>query len=135
MADSEEVLKELDVLAMWKSSHRVNEKARSGDCDREGRTLGFPYSISRRFADNQRRVWKMPSRNWKRSRRSDEAGWNGRLHLDGVGNPYAKWSVDEIVAAWLLVAGDSHDFSRRHGRLAPPEKFRNGFGVMASMLP
>ncbi len=72
MADSEEVLKELDppddveIIGIV-----VNEKGAQRAIATEAvRTLGFPYSISPHFCRTiNGRLWKTRSRNWKRSRR------------------------------------------------------------------
>ena len=104
MADSEEVLKELDppddveIIGIV-----VNEKGAQRAIDTNAvSTLGFPYSVSRNVPEEKsepvarKNRWK----NWKRSRRKQTTpAWNVVVYISmAFGNPYGdEWSVEEVL--------------------------------------
>jgi hydroxymethylglutaryl-CoA lyase len=105
MADSEEVLKELDppddveIIGIV-----VNEKGAQRAIATEAvRTLGFPYSISPTFLqNNQRQTLEDAIEELEKiEKRADEAGIETVVYISmAFGNPYGDdWSVDEVVAA------------------------------------
>ncbi len=105
MADSEEVLKELDppddveVIGIV-----VNEKgAQRAIATQAVRTLGFPYSISPTFLQNNQRqtLEEAIEELEKIEKKADEAGLDTVVYISmAFGNPYGDdWSVDEVVAA------------------------------------
>jgi hydroxymethylglutaryl-CoA lyase len=105
MADSEEVLKELDppddveIIGIV-----VNEKGAQRAIATEAvRTLGFPYSISPTFLqNNQRQTLEDAVEELERiEKKADEAGLETVVYISmAFGNPYGDdWSVDEVVAA------------------------------------
>jgi hydroxymethylglutaryl-CoA lyase len=105
MADSEEVLKELDppddveIIATV-----VNEKgAQRAIATDAVRTLGFPYSISPTFLQkNQRQTLEDAIEELERiEKRADEAGLDTVVYISmAFGNPYGDpWSVEEVVEA------------------------------------
>src|SRR5580692_2326357 len=105
MADSEEVLKELDppddvgIIGIV-----VNEKgAQRAIATHAVRTLGFPYSISPTFLQNNQRqtLEEAIEELEKIEKKADEAGLDTVVYISmAFGNPYGDdWSVDEVVAA------------------------------------
>jgi hydroxymethylglutaryl-CoA lyase len=105
LADSEEVLKELDppddveIIGIV-----VNEKGAQRAIATEAvRTLGFPYSISPTFLENNQRqtLEDAIEELEKIEKKADEAGRNTVVYISmAFGNPYGDdWSVDEVVAA------------------------------------
>lgn len=105
MADSEEVLKELDppddveIIGIV-----VNEKgAQRAISTNAVRTLGFPYSISPTFLHNNQRqtlddaIDEME----KIKNKSDDAGLDIVVYLSmAFGNPYSDpWTVEEVIDA------------------------------------
>lgn len=105
MADSEEVLKELDppddveIIGIV-----VNEKGAQRAIATEAvRTLGFPYSISPTFLqNNQRQTLEDAIEELEKiEKKADEASLNTVVYISmAFGNPYGDdWSVDEVVAA------------------------------------
>ncbi len=105
MADSEAVLKELDppddveIIGIV-----VNEKgAQRAIATNAVRTLGFPYSISPTFLQNNQKQTLEDAIDEleKIEKKADEAGLNTVVYISmAFGNPYADdWSVDEVVAA------------------------------------
>jgi hydroxymethylglutaryl-CoA lyase len=105
MADSEEVLKELDppddveIIGIV-----VNEKGAQRAIATEAvRTLGFPYSLSPTFLqNNQRQALEDAIEELEKiEKKSDEAGLGTVVYISmAFGNPYGDdWSVDEVVAA------------------------------------
>jgi hydroxymethylglutaryl-CoA lyase len=105
MADSEAVLKELDppndveIIGIV-----VNEKgAQRAIATGAVRTLGFPYSISPTFLqNNQRQTLEDAIEELEKiEKKADEAGLNTVVYISmAFGNPYGDdWSVDEVVAA------------------------------------
>src|ERR1700687_354241 len=103
MADSEEVLKELDppddveIIAIV-----VNEKGAQRAIATEAvRTLGFPYSVSPTFLQNNQRQTLEDATDEleKIEKKADEAGFETVVYISmAFGNPYgAPWSVDDVV--------------------------------------
>jgi hydroxymethylglutaryl-CoA lyase len=109
MADSEEVLKELDppddveIIGIV-----VNEKGAQRAIATEAvRTLGFPYSISPTFLENNQRqtLEDAIEELEKIEKKADEAGLDTVVYISmAFGNPYGDpWSVDEVVEAVALL--------------------------------
>jgi hydroxymethylglutaryl-CoA lyase len=109
MADSEEVLKELDppddleIIGIV-----VNEKgAQRAVATNAVRTLGFPYSISPKFLqNNQRQTLENAIEELENvEKTADDAGLGTVVYISmAFGNPYGDdWSVDEVVAAVALL--------------------------------
>ncbi len=132
MADSEEVLKELDppddveIIATV-----VNEKgAQRAIATDAVRTLGFPYSISPTFLEkNQRQTLEDAIEELEKiEKRADEAGLNTVVYISmAFGNPYGDpWSVEEVVeAVGLLELQEIRTISLADTvGLASPEKIR-----------
>jgi len=132
MADSEEVLQELDppddveIIGIV-----VNEKGAQRAIKTEAvRTLGFPYSISPTFLqNNQRQTLEDAIEELEKIEKiADEAGLDTVVYISmAFGNPYGDpWSVDEVVdAVDLLEVQDIHTISLADTvGLAPPEKIR-----------
>jgi hydroxymethylglutaryl-CoA lyase len=105
MADSEEVLREVDppddveIIGIV-----VNEKgAQRAMATDAVRTLGFPYSISPTFLENNQRqtLEDAIEELEKIGKKADEAGLNTVVYISmAFGNPYGDdWSVEEVVAA------------------------------------
>ncbi len=105
MADSEAVLKELDppddveIIGIV-----VNEKGAQRAIATEAvRTLGFPYSLSPTFLqNNQRQTLEDAIEELEKiEKKADEAGLGTVVYISmAFGNPYGDdWSVDEAVAA------------------------------------
>jgi len=105
MADSEEVLKELDppddveIIGIV-----VNEKgAQRAIATDAVRTLGFPYSISPTFLQNNQRqtLEDAVEELEKIEKKADEAGLDTVVYISmAFGNPYGDpWTVDEVVEA------------------------------------
>lgn len=105
MADSEEVLKELDppddveIIGIV-----VNEKGAQRAIATEAvRTLGFPYSISPTFLQNNQRqsLEDAIEELEKIEKKADEAGLDTVVYISmAFGNPYGDdWNIDEVVAA------------------------------------
>jgi len=132
MADSEEVLKELDppddveIIGIV-----VNEKGAQRAVKTEAvRTLGFPYSISPTFLqNNQRQTLEDAIEELEKIEKiADEAGLDTVVYISmAFGNPYGDpWNVDEVVdAVDLLEVQDIHTISLADTvGLASPEKIR-----------
>jgi len=109
MADSEDVLKELnppddvEIIGIV-----VNEKgAQRAIATGKVRTLGFPYSISPTFLQNNQRqtLEEAIEELEKIEKKADEAGLDTVVYISvAFGNPYGDdWSVDEVVAAVALL--------------------------------
>jgi hydroxymethylglutaryl-CoA lyase len=109
MADSEEVLKELDppddveIIGIV-----VNEKGAQRAIATEAvRTLGFPYSISPTFLENNQRqtLEDAIEELEKIEKKADEAGLDTVVYISmAFGNPYGDpWAVDEVVEAVALL--------------------------------
>ena len=118
MADSEEVLKELDppddveIIGIV-----VNEKGAQRAIDTQAvSTLGFPYSISETFLrknQNQSPEGALEELE-KIQKKADAAGLDVAVYISmAFGNPYGDpWSIDEVVdAVELLEAEDLHMIS------------------------
>src|SRR5215470_6520542 len=118
MADSEEVLKELDppddveIIGIV-----VNEKGAQRAIDTQAvSTLGFPYSISETFLrKNQNQSPEDALEELEKiQKKADDARLDVVVYISmAFGNPYGDpWSVDEIVdAVGLLEAEDLHTIS------------------------
>ncbi|MGO9863830.1 MAG: hydroxymethylglutaryl-CoA lyase [Terriglobales bacterium] len=132
MADSEEVLKELDppddveIIATV-----VNEKgAQRAIATDAVSTLGFPYSISPTFLQkNQRQTLEDAIEELEKiEKKADEAGLGTVVYISmAFGNPYGDpWSVEEVVeAVGLLEVQEIRTISLSDTvGLAPPEKIR-----------
>jgi hydroxymethylglutaryl-CoA lyase len=132
MADSEEVLKELDppndveIIGIV-----VNEKGAQRAIATEAvRTLGFPYSISPTFLqNNQHQTLEDAIEELEKiEKKADEAGLDTVVYISmAFGNPYGDdWSVDEVVAAVsLLELQEIRTISLADTvGMAPPEKIR-----------
>jgi hydroxymethylglutaryl-CoA lyase len=132
MADSEEVLKELDppddveIIGIV-----VNEKGAQRAIATEAvRTLGFPYSISPTFLQNNQRqtLEEAIEELEKIEKKADEAGLETVVYISmAFGNPYDDpWSIDEIVeAVGLLELQEIRVISLADTvGLASPEKIR-----------
>jgi hydroxymethylglutaryl-CoA lyase len=132
MADSEEVLKELDppddveIIGIV-----VNEKGAQRAIATEAvRTLGFPYSISPTFLqNNQRQTLEDAIEELEKiEKKADEAGLETVVYISmAFGNPYGEdWNVDEIVeAVGLLELQEIRVISLADTvGVAPPEKIR-----------
>jgi hydroxymethylglutaryl-CoA lyase len=109
MADSEQVLKELDppddveIIGIV-----VNEKgAQRAIATNSVRTLGFPYSISPTFLENNQRqsLEDAIEELEKIEKKADEAGLGTVVYISmAFGNPYGDpWSVTEVVEAVALL--------------------------------
>src|SRR5256886_15781624 len=109
MADSEDVLKELDapddveIIGIV-----VNEKGAQRAIKTQAvTTLGFPYSISPTFLENNQRqtledaIEEME----KIEKRADESGLDTVVYISmAFGNPYGDpWSIEEVVEAVALL--------------------------------
>ncbi len=105
MADSEEVLKELDppddveVIGIV-----VNEKGVERAVNAEAvRTLGFPYSVSPTFLrNNQHQTLEEAIDEFEKiKQKADAAGLDSAVYISmAFGNPYGDpWSVNEVVDA------------------------------------
>jgi hydroxymethylglutaryl-CoA lyase len=132
MADSEAVLKELDppddveIIGIV-----VNEKgAQRAIATDAVRTLGFPYSISPTFLqNNQRQTLEDAIEELEKiEKKTDEAGLDTVVYISmAFGNPYGDpWSVDEVVeAVGLLELQEIRMISLADTvGLAPPEKIK-----------
>ena len=132
MADSEEVLKELDppddveIIGIV-----VNEKGAQRAIATEAvRTLGFPYSISPTFLqNNQRQTLEDAIEELEKiEKKADEAGLETVVYISmAFGNPYGDgWSVDEVVeAVGLLELQEIRMISLADTvGVAPPEKIQ-----------
>jgi hydroxymethylglutaryl-CoA lyase len=132
MADAEAVLKELDppddveIIGIV-----VNEKgAQRAIATDAVRTLGFPYSISPTFLqNNQRQTLEDAIEELERiEKKADEAGLETVVYISmAFGNPYGDpWTVDEVVeAVALLELQEIRMISLADTvGVAPPEKIR-----------
>jgi hydroxymethylglutaryl-CoA lyase len=130
MADSEEVLKELDppddveIIGIV-----VNEKGAQRAIATEAvRTLGFPYSISPTFLqNNQRQTLEDAIEELEKiEKKADEAGLDTVVYISmAFGNPYGdEWTVEEVVeAVSLLEIQEIRTISLADTvGVAPPEK-------------
>ena len=132
MSDSEEVLKELDppddveIIGIV-----VNEKGAQRAIATEAvRTLGFPYSISPTFLqNNQRQTLEDAIEELEKiEKKADEAGLETVVYISmAFGNPYGDdWNVDEVVeAVGLLELQEIRMISLADTvGVAPPEKIK-----------
>src|SRR5260370_976067 len=132
MADSEAVLKELDppddveIIGIV-----VNEKgAQRAIATDAVRTLGFPYSISPTFLqNNQRQTLEDAIEELEKiEKKADEARLDTVVYISmAFGNPYGDpWTVDEVVeAVGLLELEEIRVISLADTvGVAPPEKIR-----------
>ena len=132
MADSEEVLKELDfpddveIIGIV-----VNEKGAQRAIATEAvSTLGFPYSISPTFLqNNQRQTLEDAIEELEKiEKKAAEAGLDTVVYISmAFGNPYGDdWNIDEVVAAvGLLELQEIRTISLADTvGLAPPEKIK-----------
>jgi hydroxymethylglutaryl-CoA lyase len=132
MADSEDVLKELDppddveIIGIV-----VNEKGAQRAINTQSvHTLGFPYSISPTFLqNNQRQTLEDAIEELEKiEKKASEAGLDTAVYISmAFGNPYGDpWTVDEVVdAVDLLEVQDIHMISLADTvGLAPPERIR-----------
>jgi hydroxymethylglutaryl-CoA lyase len=132
MADSEQVLKELDppddveIIGIV-----VNEKgAQRAIATQAVRTLGFPYSVSPTFLQNNQRqtLEEAIEELEKIEKKADEAGLDTVVYVSmAFGNPYGDdWSIDEVVAAvGLLEIQEIRMISLADTvGVAPPEKIK-----------
>ena len=113
MADSEEVLKELDppddveIIAIV-----VNEKgAQRAIATQSVSTLGFPYSISPTFLqNNQKQTLEDAIEELEKiEKKADEAGLDVVVYISmAFGNPYGDlWNVNEVVEAVALLESEN----------------------------
>ena len=113
MADSEEVLKELDppddveIIGIV-----VNEKGAQRAIDTHAiRTLGFPYSISETFLrKNQNQSAEDAVEQLEKiQKKADDAGLDVVVYISmAFGNPYGDlWNVDEVIEAISLMEVDN----------------------------
>jgi hydroxymethylglutaryl-CoA lyase len=109
MADSEEVLKELDppddveIIGIV-----VNEKGAQRAIETQAvKTLGFPYSISETFLrKNQNQSAENALEELEKiQKRADDAGLDVVVYISmAFGNPYGDpWNVDEVIDAISLM--------------------------------
>ena len=132
MADSEAVLKELDLPEDVEIiGIVVNEKGAQRAVKTEKvRTLGFPYSISPTFLQNNQRqsLEDAIEELEKIEKTAYEAGLDTVVYISmAFGNPYGdEWNVDEVVAAvGLLELQEIRTISLADTvGVAPPEKIR-----------
>jgi len=132
MADSEQVLEELDVPGDVEIiGIVVNEKgAQRAVKSEKVKTLGFPYSISPTFLqNNQRQTLEDAIEELEKIEKiADEAGRDTVVYISmAFGNPYGdSWSLDEVVdAVDLLESQDIHTISLADTvGVASPEKVR-----------
>jgi hydroxymethylglutaryl-CoA lyase len=113
MADSEEVLKELDppddveIIGIV-----VNEKGAQRAIETQAvKTLGFPYSISETFLrKNQNQTAEAALEELEKiQKRADDAGLDVVVYISmAFGNPYGDpWNADEVIEAISLMEVDN----------------------------
>ena len=113
MADSEEVLKELDppddveIIGIV-----VNEKGAQRAIETQAvKTLGFPYSISETFLrKNQKQSAEDALEELEKiQNQADAAGLDVVVYISmAFGNPYGDpWSIDEVIEAIALMEADN----------------------------
>jgi hydroxymethylglutaryl-CoA lyase len=113
MADSEEVLKDLDppddveIIGIV-----VNEKgAQRAIATNSVRTLGFPYSVSPTFLQNNQRqsLDEAIDELEKIKNKADDAGLDVVVYISmAFGNPYGDlWNADEVVEAVGLLESEA----------------------------
>ncbi|MBI3475158.1 MAG: hydroxymethylglutaryl-CoA lyase [Acidobacteria bacterium] len=139
MADSEDVLKQLDppddveIIGIV-----VNEKGAQRAIKTEAvRTLGFPYSISPTFLENNQRqtLEDAIEELEKIEKLASDAGLETVVYISmAFGNPYGDlWTIEEVVeAVALLEAQDIHMISLADTvGMASPEKIKE---VVAAVM-
>ena len=132
MADSEEVMKEIDppddveIIGIV-----VNEKGAQRAINSQAvRTLGFPYSISPTFLENNQHqtLEDAIEELEKIEKKAGDAGLETVVYISmAFGNPYGDpWTVEEVVeAVGLLEVQDIHMISLADTvGLASPEKIK-----------
>jgi len=132
MADSEQVLEELDVPGDVEIiGIVVNEKgAQRAVKTEKAKTLGFPYSISPTFLQNNQRqsLEDAIEELEKIEKIADDAGRDTVVYISmAFGNPYGdSWSTEEVVdAVDLLESQDIHTVSLADTvGIASPEKIQ-----------
>src|SRR5215469_8893476 len=137
MADSEEVLQELDppddveIIGIV-----VNEKGAERAVQTDAvKTLGFPYSISPTFLENNQKqtLEDAIEELEKIGKKAGDAGLDTAVYISmACGNPYRDlWNVDEVVeAVGLLESEDIHTISLADTvGLATPELIRDVVGT------
>src|SRR3954449_12757482 len=113
MADSEDVLKQLDppddveIIGIV-----VNEKGVERAIKTEAvKTVGFPYSISPTFLENNQKqtLEDAVEELEKIEKKADEAGLGVVVYISmAFGNPYGDlWNVDEVIEAIALMEVDN----------------------------
>ena len=140
MADSEEVLKKLDppddveIIGIV-----VNEKGAQRAVKTESvSTLGFPYSISPTFLQNNQRQTPGDAIEEleKIEKTTDEAGMSTVVYISmAFGNPYGDpWTPEEVVeAVALLEVQDIHTISLADTvGLASPDRIRDVVSAVIS---
>jgi len=140
MADSEEVLKELDppddveIIGIV-----VNEQgAERAVATQAVSTLGFPYSISPTFLQNNQRqtLEEAIDELEKIGKKAGDAGLDTVVYISmAFGNPYGDlWNIDELVeAVGLLESEDIHMISLADTvGMASPEKVREVVGALVA---
>jgi hydroxymethylglutaryl-CoA lyase len=138
MADSEQVLKELDppddveIIGIV-----VNEKGVQRAIDTQAvSTVGFPYSISETFLrKNQNQSPEDALEELEKvQKKADDARLNVVVYISmAFGNPYGdQWSIDEVVdAVELLEAEDLHMISLADTvGVASPQQIRDVVGAV-----
>src|ERR1700689_4920485 len=132
MADSEDVLKELDppadveIIGIVVNEKGAQRAVKSGAVH----TLGFPYSISPTFLqNNQRQTLEDAIEELEKiEKKADEAGLETVVYISmAFGNPYGDpWTVEEVVeAVGLLEIQEIRMISLADTvGVAPPEKIR-----------
>jgi hydroxymethylglutaryl-CoA lyase len=138
MADSEEVMKELDppddveIIGIV-----VNEKGAERAIETNAmKTLGFPYSISPTFLQNNQKqtLEEAIEELEKIGKKAADAGLDTIVYISmAFGNPYGDlWNVDELVeAVGLLESEDIHTISLADTvGLATPEQIREVVGAV-----
>ncbi len=118
MADSEDVLKELELPSDVEIiGIVVNEKGAERAINSNAvRTLGFPYSVSPTFLkSNQRQSLEEAIEELEKiEKKAQDAGLNTVVYISmAFGNPYGDtWNVNEVVEAVdLLESQDIHTIS------------------------
>jgi len=113
MADSEEVVKELDAPDdVELIGIVVNEKGAQRAIDTQAvRTLGFPYSISETFLrKNQNQSAEAALEELEKiQKKADDAGLDVVVYISmAFGNPYGDlWTTDEVIEAISLMEVDN----------------------------
>jgi hydroxymethylglutaryl-CoA lyase len=140
MADSEEVLKELhlpddvEIIGIVVNERGAQRAIATGAV----RTLGFPYSISPTFLqNNQRQTLEDAIEELEKiEKKADEAGLGTVVYISmAFGNPYGDpWTVDEVVEAIALLELQEIRMISLADTVgvAPPEKIREVVSAVMS---